>query len=107
MSTDYTTYVVYGIKLEYNGDLQDYLYDNDLEGSIDIINDFICGEYTVIGKILSTHDKYDCPKFTEISVDGLNHYKEEYKVKFKEIFPEKFHYYVNDEFKLLSFVHVS
>ena len=85
MSTYNITYVIAGIKfgydefdalLETKGEFEDHFdLDDDLQdkgSDIKVIVDGMCGEYTVVGKVLAEFDMYGEGDFTEIDCDTIN-----------------------------------
>lgn len=79
MGVDITHYVIYGAKFEYDEFFKHISYEEAepyIEGrpgyEISIVADAMCGEYVVIGKVLSACDPYgDGSNFTELKIDEL------------------------------------
>jgi hypothetical protein len=104
MGVDVTAYTVYGVKLDYDSELVDTIYDKDENDMI--VADGMCGEYVVLGKILQSHDTCGNPEFVFTDLNKLPEYEAEYKKDFQEKFPEFFHL-VDKPFRLMSFLHYS
>lgn len=119
ISTHY--YTVYGVRVNnYDDDLSDELYGDDdlysllVDGTLPedfgLIMDGMSGDYMVFGKILfdSGDLRYNDFKdtFVEIGLDKLADYRRDYIRKFSEHFP-KFDHYLNAEWKLMTFMHLS
>jgi len=114
-------YTAYGVYVEdYDDDLSDELFgENDLynlfeDGTLPedfgLIMDGMSGNYMVFGKILfdSGDLRYNDFKdtFVEIEVDALAEHKEQYIEQFMNYFPS-FGHYMDREWKLMTFMHLS
>lgn len=108
-------YTVYGIKHpEYTDEMCETLdekYDALEENpDVDVIEDGMCGEYTIIGKILfdSGDLRYNNIEDTYVEIDPahLKMYKVKATNAFKELFPDLIHMTEGD-WKLMTLVHYS
>ena len=119
LSTHY--YTVYGVHInKYDNALSEVLYeeenryslfeDGTLPEDFGMIMDGMSGEYMVFGKIL--FDSGDLrwndfkDTFVEVSLDKFADYRLDYMRKFSEHFPE-FDEYLEDDWKLMTFMHLS
>jgi len=108
-------YTVYGVKIDkYDNEFseaEEEVYD-ELKASedLDVIMDGMGGSYMIFGKIffdsgnLRWGDEGDV--WVEIEPDWLKSYKVKAKNEFIRLFP-KFAHYMDEEWKLMTFVHYS
>jgi len=114
-------YTVYGVYVKsYDDELSEELYgegdlyklftDGTLPPDFGLIMDSMSGDYMVFGKIL--FDSGDLrwndfkDTFVEIEVDALAEHKAQYIEQFMNYFPS-FGYYMDNEWKLMTFMHLS
>lgn len=109
-------YTIYGLYLEEDhkdfNSLYEYYDENydEISKNINFIFDGMSGKYIVIGEVLfdSGDARYgfeDGDALALISVGGLSLVEESYKQNFRKYFPEKFHYILDSEFKIITFSH--
>lgn len=108
MGVDVTFFVMYGVKLPYDKDLVNDIQSEDhTDNDIELVVDYMCGSYIVLGNILSSMDEYGGgSEFSEIDLDNLESGAEVYRKKFKSAFP-KWGHLVDVPFKVVSFAHYS
>lgn len=114
-------YTVYGVHIDhYDDELSNVLYEEDdryslfqdgtLPEDFGLIMDGMGGDYMVFGKIL--FDSGDLrwndfkDSFVEIPTHALGDFKRDYTRMFSQYFPE-FDHYLDQEWKIMTFVHYS
>lgn len=109
-------YTVYGVKVEFNDELNEELHSENLydiihdSEQLDIIADGMGAEYMIIGKIL--FDSGDLrwgdiiDTFVEINIEHLPAMKELATEQFMNHFPS-YGYMLDNEWKLMTLVHYS
>lgn len=100
-------YTIYGVKLawnkEFNETLEELGYGHNETPFV--LKDVMSGKYIILGKVLHEWDEYgDC--FSEIDIDSLSDYEEQYRQEFVAKFPE-FATLLDHPFKLMTLVHYS
>jgi hypothetical protein len=111
-------YTVYGVRIEYDNELSDILYDGDElinqindSPDIDIIADFMAAEYFVVGKLLFKGGDMRWgdidDTWTETEYNALPEIKEKALSEFKRILPKFAHFVEEQEWKIITFMHLS
>lgn len=115
MGVSTNVYVYYGIKIDFNNELNDAFEDyweNNRENLLpDHVFDSMTGEYMVLGSRLYNGGdmRYGCEDadgFTTLDLDKLDGMETEYKQEFCTLFPQ-FADLINQPFEILMFTHWS
>lgn len=108
MGVDTRFYVVHGVKVDYNADLANDLFEHsdytDSVGEIEFIVDQMMGDYIVLGNILYSAEEEDNPKFRTLEWDNLMVPALKYKDKFIRALPQHNELMLKP-FELMAFVH--
>ena len=114
MGVETNFYTVLGAKFEWDDDFYS-LYEELEEAApgltINIIFDYMSGEYFVIGKELFDSGSArwgfeDGDTFNEYTLEELAQFEKEYKEEFSKLFPNFLHL-IKDPFKIITFMHCS
>ena len=123
MGIDIKLYTYYGIRCDWNDDFYD-AYDEvesqlikefgykgpyPSERNINLLLDGMCGEYIIFGIELydSGNMRFwdNINNFEEINISNLKNSENEYREKFKKIYPNHYHLIEDKPFVLMNIIH--